>query len=267
MLQKYDLSRIHGMIPFNICMLGMRRSGKSVASFKLAEYLSPEFDMIVSFLGTKNCNIDLCELISKHDSRLNFVEFNPLVIQTLLKQQEYLLSKGVKRRVLIVFDDVFATCQRHVELLTQLFIRGRHYQISIINSAVCFTTIQKNCRRCLDILFLYSSVCRSDNQVLSSEYIHNSFSTAQYALQNLPPYTALVIETKRNQKLYELKFQYGLASTQSGRLGGPDDNLNQVPLDQLPEIESVALKTNKPEDTPKIYNNPEEQTDNTENHQ
>ena len=208
MLPVYDLNRIREFIPFNVCMLGQRRSGKSVATWKLAEYLSPNFDLIISFLGTRNCNKELCDLISTHyDPRLNFVEFNPLVLTKLLEQQERLISEGTPREVLICFDDVFASNQRHVELLTQLFIRGRHYRISIINSAVCFTTIQKNCRRCLDLLFLYSSVCKSDNQVLSSEYIHRNLSAAQYALQNLEPYKALIIETKRNQKLYEFKFQ------------------------------------------------------------
>ena len=59
----------------------------------------------------------------------------------------------------------------------------------------------------MDLMFLYSSVCKSDNQILSSEYIHRNIGTAQYCLQNLEPYKALVIETKRNQKLFEFKFQ------------------------------------------------------------
>ena len=89
MLQSYDLNRINGFVPFNICMLGARRSGKSVASYKLTEYLRPRFDLIISFLGTKNCNQELCDFIGKHyDPRLNFVEFKPRVLQTLLAQQE-----------------------------------------------------------------------------------------------------------------------------------------------------------------------------------
>ena len=210
MLPVYDLSRIKSFIPFNIGLLGARRSGKSIASFKLTEYLLPSFDLVISFLGTKNCNRDLCNLIATNfDERLNFVEFSPQVLSKLIEQQERLIEMGTPREVLIVFDDVFAANQRHVEILTQLFIRGRHYRISIINCAVCFTTVQKNCRRCLDVLFLYSSVCKSDNQILSSEYIHRNISTANYALQNLEPYRALVIETKRNQRLFEFKFELG----------------------------------------------------------
>ena len=245
MLPVYDLARIREFIPFNICMLGQRRSGKSVATWKLAEYLAPDFDLIISFLGTRNCNKELCDLIStRYDPRLNFVEFNPHVLEKLLEQQEKLIQLGTPREVLICFDDVFASNQRHVELLTQLFIRGRHYRISIINSAVCFTTIQKNCRRCLDLLFLYSSVCKSDNQVLSSEYIHRNLSAAQYALQNLEPYKALVIETKRNQKLYEFKFQIqGQSDHESVEmLEAPDVLSDPMDQDDHREIENPSLK-------------------------
>ena len=245
MLPAYDLARIREFIPFNICMLGQRRSGKSVATWKLAEFLAPNFDLIISFLGTKNCNKELCDLIStKYDPRLNFVEFNPLVLTKLLEQQERLIQEGRPREVLICFDDVFASNQRHVELLTQLFIRGRHYRISIINSAVCFTTIQKNCRRCLDVLFLYSSVCKSDNQVLSSEYIHRNLSSAQYALQNLEPYKALIIETKRNQKLYEFKFKIQGCNSpvRNESLELPDALLDPMELDGDPQIQSASCK-------------------------
>lgn len=245
MLQTYDLDRIHEFIPFNICLLGARRSGKSVASYKLTEFLSPRFDLVISFLGTKNCNQELCQFIgSRYDHRLNFVEFKPRVLQTLLRQQEELIQAGTPREVLIVFDDVFASNTRHVEILTQLFIRGRHYRISIINSAVCFTTVQKNCRRCLDIMFLFSSVCKSDNQILSSEYIHGSVSTAQYALQNLPAYTALVIETKRNQRLFEFKFPLGTDREEFGTLVMPDGI--EDPEESCPsrETETAPLKRN-----------------------
>jgi hypothetical protein len=216
MLPEYDLNRIKEFIPFNICLLGQRRSGKSIASWKLTEFLLPEFDLVISFLGTKNCNRELNQLISSNfDPRLNFVEFNPRVLEKLIEQQEILLDEGKVRNVLIVFDDVFATNQRNVELLTQLFIRGRHYRISCISASVCFTTLQKNCRRSMDLMFLYSSVCRSDNQILSSEYIHRNIGTAQYCLQNLEPFKALVIETKRNQKLFEFKFELGKGPDES----------------------------------------------------
>lgn len=210
MLPRYELQQIQGLLPFNIALLGQRRSGKSVASAELAKYLSPRFDIMVSFLGTKNCNRELCGFINKvYDPRLNFVEFCPRVLSKLIEQQERLIIEGTPRECLVIFDDVFASNQKHVELLTQLFIRGRHFRISCITSAVSFATISKNCRRALDILFLYSSVCRSDNQVLSSEYIHQNLQTAQYALKNLPSYTALVIQTKRNQSLFQYKFDIG----------------------------------------------------------
>ena len=100
---------LHQLVPFNIALLGQRRSGKSVASFKITEYMSNRFDLMLSFLGTKNCNRDLVNFIAtRYDPRLNFVEFNPLVLQKLIEQQEKLIQEGTPREVLIVFDDVFA---------------------------------------------------------------------------------------------------------------------------------------------------------------
>ena len=255
MLPNYDLERIHKSIPFNICMLGQRRSGKSIASWRLTEYLLPKFDLVLSFLGTRNCNKELCELISTNfDPRLNFVEFNQHVLKKLMEQQEDIISAGGRRDVLIVFDDVFASSTpKNVELLTRLFIRGRHFHISIINAAVCFTTVQKNCRRCLDIMFLFSSVCKSDNQILATEYIHNNVSTAQYALQNLPEYTALVIESRRNQKLFQFKF-----SLESDR----DEHESEEVQDEIPglgderqdfrEIQMTSSKNSSDEELPEI---------------
>ena len=101
MLPVYDLDRIREFIPFNICMLGQRRSGKSVATWKLAEHLAPNFDLVISFIGTRNCNKELCDLIStRYDPRLNFVEFNPHVLEKLLEQQEKLIQLGTPREVL-----------------------------------------------------------------------------------------------------------------------------------------------------------------------
>ena len=256
MLPSYDLERIHQSIPFNICMLGQRRSGKSIASWKLTEYLLPKFDLVLSFLGTRNCNKELCSLIgTRFDERLNFVEFNENVLKKLMEQQEDIISQGGRRNVLIVFDDVFASSTpKNVELLTRLFIRGRHFHISIINAAVCFTTVQKNCRRCLDIMFLFSSVCKSDNQILSSEYIHNNVCTAQYALQNLPEYTALVIESRRNQKLFQFKFQLENDHDGYEKMEKQDRIPNQLQSSQYPEIESPPSKNNTHEELPNIEN-------------
>ena len=248
MLPEYNLNRILEFIPFNICLLGQRRSGKSVASWKLAEFLLPHFDIMLSFLGTKNCNTNLNRLIATHfDERLNFVEFNPRVLEKLIEQQEKLIENGVKRNVLIVFDDVFATNQRNVELLTQLFIRGRHYNISCISASVCFTTLQKNCRRSMDLMFLYSSVCKSDNQILASEYIHRNIGTAQYCLQNLEPFKALVIETKRNQKLFEFKFELENDRNEPQTSLARDDETNQSPPQNHLQIENESSKTEKSE--------------------
>ena len=66
LLPDYPLQNLKEIIPFNIALLGQRRSGKSVSTFKICEYLMHEFDLILTFLGTKFCNPELMNLIEEN---------------------------------------------------------------------------------------------------------------------------------------------------------------------------------------------------------
>ena len=208
MLPTYPLENLKQLKPFNVALLGMRRCGKSFATSKLAKYMLHEFDLIITFLGTAHCNPELISFINEYyDPRLCFNMFNVNVIHTLCAQQEKLEAMGITRNVLVCFDDCFTSSKQAEDTLSHLFIRGRHFDISTIISAVSYVSINKNCRRSLDCIFLYSSVCKSDLDALMKEYIHTKAHVAKYCIQNLPMYTALVVETKRNQQLYELRFK------------------------------------------------------------
>jgi hypothetical protein len=87
---------------------------------------------------------------------------------------------------------------------------------------------------------------------LSSEYIHRNLSAAQYALQNLEPYKALIIETKRNQKLYEFKFQIEGQSSHMNveTLESPDVLSDQMDLDPHQGKETSSCKSEMSVDIP-----------------
>ena len=234
MLPTYPLENLKQLKPFNVALLGMRRCGKSFATSKLAKYMLHEFDLIVTFLGTAHCNPELIEFVTKHyDPRLCFNMFNVDVINKLCEQQENLADMGISRNVLICFDDCFTNNKHAEDSLSHLFIRGRHFNISTIISAVSYVSINKNCRRSLDCIFLYSSVCKSDLDTLMKEYIHSKPHVAKYCIQNLPIYTALVVETKRNQQLYELKFKKpSLHYNESSHISEQEGSLCQPEFDQ-----------------------------------
>lgn len=133
--------------------------------------------------------------------------FNENVINTLCEQQEKLLGEGRERNVLVVFDDCFTHSRQAEATLQHLWQRGRHFKISVLSAGISYINLNKNCRRSLDLILLYSSVCRSDMDAITKEFITSQISVAKYCIQHFEPYCALVIEAKRNQVLYQLKFK------------------------------------------------------------
>ena len=197
MLPEFNLDELRTCIPFNVCMLGNRRCGKSTLIGEIAKQFQNEFDLMISFMGSKFCNDSITRLISeKYDSRLNFAFFKEEVLETLWKQQTELIANGQKRNVLLVFDDVFANNPRHVEVLTKLFLRGRHNKISCMWATVSPACIPKNLRRGIDTFFLFSVLTGSDSKMLCEEYCaQNNIRAASFVLRNLEKYQSLVLTT------------------------------------------------------------------------
>ena len=201
---------------------------------ELLKHLSSEFDLVISFLGTKFCNDNLSRFIAEeYTSDLNFTEFNGNVINCLWSQQEKILSAGESRSVAVIFDDVFTNSKQDSEALTRLFFRGRHHKISSFFCCVSYSACPKPLRRCADTIFLFSALSSSDRKYLTEEYIRASSRTAMFCLENLNQYECLVIPTwGQQQRLYRFKIHSQIEQTSPSE----SDRLLAAPSDKVPEV-------------------------------
>ena len=213
-LPQFPIQKLFETGSQNQILLGNRRCGKSFMAAHILKIHRNKFDVAISFLGTPYCNDEVTQIVSKHyDARLNFTEFSPKTLDVLWNQQNRLLSQGVRRRVCLIFDDVFTSSPHHLDVLTRLFMRGRHCLISCIFCCVSVSLIPKNIRRCADHLFVFSVLTGSDQKLLTDEYVSaKNKRVGIWSLRNLQKFECLVLGTTgQNQKL----FVYSVKTSQS----------------------------------------------------
>ena len=159
-----------------------------------------KFDLVIAFIGSAACNPVLHQLMCENwDSRFFFSQWDPKLIECMLKQQE--VAGPEKRSILILVDDVILTGPAE-EQLSHMALRGRHFGISLIMCAVSYTTLPKKARRSLDALLVYSCPMQGDLKVLTWEYASHQ-SMAEHALRNLDEHCCLVMETlEKKQQLF-----------------------------------------------------------------
>ena len=72
--------------------------GKSSAVSSLLKRMKSKFDLIIAFIGSASCNPVLQELMYQFwDDRFFFSAWDDQLIGRLLKQQEELKGRGLKR--------------------------------------------------------------------------------------------------------------------------------------------------------------------------
>ena len=201
LLPEWDPERIRERLPVVLATVGARRSGKSTAVAHLAYLMFDTFDLIIGFVGSAACSPCLEAMMERHpkwSSDFFFPKWNQPLITALLEQQERLKKAGEQRQILILCDDVILG-SKDEEQLAHMAMRGRHFGISIMISAVSYTSINKRVRRSLDFLLCYSLPMNGDRKVLSWEFSSNT-NTSDYMLQNLHENECLVFETSQKQQ-------------------------------------------------------------------
>ena len=205
LLPTWDPIRLEQKIPFNLALCGGRRQGKSTSLADLLHRMSGRFALVIAFIGSAACNPVLEELMSLHwDPRFFFSAWRPKLIDALLQQQEALKRAGKDRQVLIVIDDVILDGPA-VKQLSNMAMRGRHFNVSLAACAVSYVSLPKAVRRSLDCLMLFSCPMAGDLKVLTWEFARKA-AMARFALDHLAPYECLVLETlQRRQELFNWK--------------------------------------------------------------
>ena len=139
--------------PYRILISVGSGSGKTNSLFNLISY-QPDIDKI--YLYAKDLYEAKCKLlISKRESTdLTHLNDSKAVIKysndmnDIYKNiEEYNINK--KRKMLIIFDDMFADMLRNEKInpiVTELFIRGRKLNISLVFITQLYFAVPKNCR-------------------------------------------------------------------------------------------------------------------------
>ena len=163
------------------------------------------FDLVIAFIGSASCNPVLRQQMRENwDPRFFFSEWDVVMMDKLLKQQEELKERGVNRNILILVDDVILN-SKAVDQICHLSMRGRHFNISLMIAAVSYTTLPKRMRRSLDVLCVFSCPMHGDMKILTWEFAQQT-KMAEFALSNLEEHTCLVLETlQKRQKLFVWK--------------------------------------------------------------
>ena len=205
MLPVWDPDRLVRKIPFNLGLVGGRKQGKSTAVSHLCQLMRKKFDLVIAFIGSASCNPVLKQQMEENwDSRFFFSEWDLVLMDRLMKQQEDLKSRGIDRNVLVLMDDVILN-SKAVDQICHLSMRGRHFNISLMIAAVSYTTLPKRMRRSLDVLCVFSCPMHGDMKILTWEFAQQT-RMAEFALKNLEEHSCLVLETlQKNQKLFVWK--------------------------------------------------------------
>jgi hypothetical protein len=136
-----------------------------------------------------------------------FDSCNVGMLKAICTQQEELKKRGITRRVCLLFDDVEFDNHETQAYLGFLASRGRHFLISMFHVSVSYTLINKNFRRSLDVLGIFSLPSLNDKQILLKEYSRNP-DLGSFAMSNLEKYECLIMETNTHrQELFKYKVQ------------------------------------------------------------
>ena len=254
-LQTIEMERFYEKLPVCISLIGFRRSGKSLATYKIVQYLVNRgaFKRIILFMGSERCNPELVKLVKhKFDERLIFNSFSEEIIKKIVEQQQKLREISEDNTCLIVFDDCYTALGRNLPGINKIFQAGRHYLISCITVCVSWSDIAPSCRRSLDFAILYSNITLYDTQFLTRNFLNkNLIQTARYALKTNKLYTGLVIQTCPVQTLFLLKFKKRetgntlTENSQTVRLNKTDSPETQS-LEEVDESAHVELNEKNP---------------------
>jgi hypothetical protein len=162
------------------------------------------------------------------------------MLKTICNQQEDLKARGIRRRVALLFDDVEFDNPESINYLGFTASRGRHYDISMFQVSVSYTLINKNFRRSLDVLGIFSLPSLNDKQILLKEYSRNP-DLGSFAMDNLEQYECLVMETNSHKQ--EL-FKYRVTlETPSSELDTSQESTNPSSDHSTPQDQSLSNKT------------------------
>lgn len=207
-IRKFDVST---MKKHRICVfLGRRGTGKSVLLNDVLGQLSPRYDFGVAMSPTEESTREFRKHMPEQSV---FDNFEPSKLETMLRMQRNLSKKHKMRNMFIIMDD----CMYDKKVLSgvavrDLFMNGRHLNISFFNCMQYMMDMQPCLRAQIDYLFtLRENII--ENRTRLWKYFFGMFgSYAEFSRvmdQCTENYSALVLDmTAKTNKIEDCVFWY-----------------------------------------------------------
>lgn len=144
----------------------------------------------------------------------NRMQYNHQIVEKLFKQQQELLEQGVKRRVLLIFDDIIGAANFHSgpgkRVMDSLSTRGRHYGILTIVLTQHYKGIPPSVRGNAWYTFLCNPTDGDVKEFYSQYGSHDTLEECkQWLKQCARNYTfAYVSSDDQEPKLFKVPEQY-----------------------------------------------------------
>jgi len=193
-----------------ILSLGKRRSGKSFLQRDIIynHYCKDKkYKFIILISPTANLNDDYNFIPKEY----KFENFSEILLKNLFKRQELLIKKYGKRKdlsVLLILDDcIDLSNKRQSNLLSYIFVRGRHLLISCICGFQYLKSVElkPSTRQQIDYVFCFSQSNKDTIKLVADEWLGGT-NEAIDVVKNIPnrkTHKILVIDnTEDEDNLY-----------------------------------------------------------------
>lgn len=158
-----------------ILSIGRRRSGKSVNQRELLYYFAKErkvkFFILIS--PTSNINDDYDFIPEEY----RFENFSETLLKNLFKRQELLIKKYGRKKefatILILDDCIDLSNKRQSNLLSYIFVRGRHLLLYCVCSFQYLKSVElkPSTRQQLDYIFVFKQSNKDTIKLISDEWL------------------------------------------------------------------------------------------------
>ena len=213
MINQLDLNKIPEYP--SIVLAGKRRSGKGVMTKDLVFNVFRKRKLTNAFLFSPTSNIaqNGMEYIPENN-RFNNLDLE--VIQVIMERQETLIKDDPKGNyhILLVIDDIVGSINsKQKAVINQLFILGRHLQISLIfNVQSIKNEFSPTMRQNTDLIFIFNQSNYFNKEQLAFEYLSISMDKKEgiklidkYAVEHQ---SLVILNTNKTGLLKDYVFFY-----------------------------------------------------------
>lgn len=154
-------------VPIRVCLTGKTNSGKTYFARWLLYLLADKIDELYILCPTMDPNSWKDLTTAKHI----YSDYNVNIIQDIIDNQRKLKEKGrPMKQVMILLDDCVFNFKKEDKVLSALFIKGRHYNISVMIISQKFRLLNNVIRSNVELVIVAKVVNQKEKDAIFQEY-------------------------------------------------------------------------------------------------